>query len=202
MNTEQVAFTVRRARISDRNRLRAMQTLSLRTMTGEFYTPAEIESFLTYVGTIDDNLLAEGTYHLIEAGDEIVASGGWSQFRANFSSGADPAADLSVAKARSVFVHPDWIRHGLGSRLMRVAEAEAFGAGFNEMELNAMLSGVGFYEKLGYRRIRDISLSMPENVVFRGVTMRKPLTQAAARAPASSGVVEHRLTGRRCGAAA
>jgi GNAT superfamily N-acetyltransferase len=201
MSTEQAIFTLRRAHVGDRNRLRAMQALSFRALACEFYSPAEIEAFLTYVGTIDEHLLAEGTYHLIEVDGEVVASGGWSQFRANFGRSADPAADLSVAKTRSVFVHPDWTRHGFGTRLMGRAEAEAFGAGFNEMELNAMLSGVGFYERLGYRRIRDIAVSMPEGVVFRGVTMRKPLTPEVARAPASSGTVEHRLTGRRCLAA-
>jgi GNAT superfamily N-acetyltransferase len=179
-----------------------MQALSTRALTCEFYSRAEIEAFLTYVGTIDEQLLAEGTYYLIEAGAEIVASGGWSQFRATFGKSSDPVADLSVAKTRSVFVHPDWTRHGFGTRLMRRAEAEAFAAGFNGMELNAMLSGVDFYTALGYRRVRDIAVSMPEGIVFRGVTMRKGLTPDVARAPASTGMVEHRLTGRRCGAAA
>ena len=98
-------------------------------------------------------------------------------------------------------MHPDWTHHGFGTRLMRRAESEAFGAGFSEMELNAMLSGVAFYTALGYRRVRDIAVNMPEAVVFRGVTMRKPLTPDMARAPASAGIVEHRLTGC-CGVAA
>lgn len=204
MSSEPITFTVRRARLSDRNRIRAMQTLSVRTLAPYCYSQPEIAAFLTYVGTVDDQLLAEGNYHVIEAGNEIIASGGWSQFRANFSKpgDGDPAADLSVAKVRSVFVHPDWTHHGLGTRLMRRAEAEAFAAGFNEMELNAMLTGVGFYTSRGYRRVRDVALSLPDSVVFRGVTMRKVLTADVAKAPAATGTVEHRPSRHRCGAAA
>ena len=55
--------------------------------------------------------------------------------------GDDPAAGLATAKVRSVFVHPDWARHGLGRKLMQRVEAEAWSAGFNELEMNVLLSG-------------------------------------------------------------
>ena len=83
--------------------------------------------------------------------------------------------DLSVAKIRSVFVHHDWARHGFGRLLMSRAEREAFVAGFNRVELNALLSGVPFYRALGYRELKSIALGLPDGITFRGLAMGKPL---------------------------
>jgi GNAT superfamily N-acetyltransferase len=184
-------FVIRRARAADRNHLRAMQAASMRVLAAPFYSRDEIEGFLVYVGTMDDQLVDEGNYYLVETDGHVVASGGWSRFRSNYvqAHDADPAADLSAAKVRSVFVHPDWAGHGLGRRLMRRAEADAWHAGFNEVELNAMLSGVPFYRRLGYREVRPIAVAMPDRRVFRGVTMRKELSSREVAAPAMTGTI-------------
>ncbi len=184
MNTESSNFIIRRARISDRNRLRAMQANSMRTLATHCYARVEIEAFIAFVGTMDDQLLDEGTYYLVEIDGRPVASGGWSRIRANYV--GDGPVDLSVAKIRSVFVHHDWARHGFGRLLMNRAEQEAFVAGFNSVELNALLSGVPFYRALGYQALRPIVLGLPDEVAFRGLTMAKPLGMVAAATPVAS----------------
>jgi putative acetyltransferase len=50
------------------------------------------------------------------------------------------------------FVDPDHQRHGLGTLLLDALEAEAKAAGLGELRVDASLTGVGFYERLGYRR--------------------------------------------------
>jgi GNAT superfamily N-acetyltransferase len=182
--------------------MRAMQAESMRKLAASCYSRAEIEAFITYVGTMDDQLIDEGTYYLVETGGRIVATGGWSRFRANYVGPADgdPAADLTTAKIRSVFVHPDWKGYGFGRRLMLRAEVEAFTAGFDEAELNALLSGVSFYRALGYQDVRPMALSLPDRVTFRGVTMRKAL--ASAVAPDATGTIERTRKTDCCGKAA
>ena len=169
--------------MSDRNHLRAMQANSMRTLAARCYAREEIEAFLAFVGTMDDQLIDEGTYYLVEVDGRPVASGGWSRMRANYV-GNGPV-DLSVAKIRSVFVHRDWSRHGFGRLLTERAEREAFVAGFNRVALNALLSGVPFYRALGYRTLRSIALALPDGITFRGLTMDKPLGMVASAASAT-----------------
>ena len=167
--------------MSDRNHLRAMQANSMRTLAAHCYSREEIEAFITFVGTMDDQLIDEGTYYLVEIDGRPVASGGWSRIRANYVGGAP--VDLSAAKIRSVFVHHDWARHGFGRLLMDRAEQEAFVAGFNRVELNALLSGVPFYRALGYQAVRPMALGLPDGITFRGLTMEKPLGMVASPSP-------------------
>ncbi len=186
MHTDSSNFVMRRARMSDRNHLLAMQANSMRTLAVHCYAREEIEAFMAVVGTMDDQLIDEGTYYLVEVNGRPVASGGWSRVRANYV--ADGPVDLSIAKIRSVFVHHDWARHGFGRLLMDRAEQEAFIAGFNRVELNALLSGVPFYRALGYQALRPMALGLPDGILFRGLTMEKPLGKVAASTAA--GLVE------------
>ncbi len=173
MSVETSDFVIRRARMSDRNHLLAMQANSMRTLATRCYSREEVEAFITFVGTMDDQLIGEGTYYVVDVGGRPVASGGWSRMRANYVNGTPQ--DLSAAKIRSVFVHHDWARHGFGRLLMSRAEREAFVAGFDRVELNALLSGVPFYRALGYRDLRPIALGLPDGITFRGLAMGKPL---------------------------
>ncbi len=193
MNKDSSSIVIRQARMSDRNHLKAMQASSMRTLARRCYSREEIEAFITFVGTMDDQLIDEGTYSIAETGGRLVASGGWSRIRANYVSGAP--VDHTAAKIRSVFVRPEWVRHGLGRMLMEHAEREAFVAGFNRVELNALLSGVPFYRALGYRPLRPIALDLPDGITFRGLTMEKPLGQVAGSRPAEDKAAPAMLAG-------
>lgn len=182
MSKDSNDIIIRRARISDRNHLRAMQANSMRTLASHCYSRAEVEAFITYVGTMDDQLIDEGTYYVVEVAGRPVASGGWSRIRANYVGGTP--VDRTAAKIRSVFVHHDWARHGFGRLLMDRSEREAFMAGFDRVELNALLSGVPFYRALGYHTVRPIALGLPDGITFRGLTMDKPLGVDVLAAPA------------------
>lgn len=173
-------FIIRKARMSDRNHLRAMQIDSLRTLAARCYTREEIEAFITFVGTMDDRLIADSTYFVVEAKGRLLASGGWSRQAASHAAGLP--ADPTAAKVRNLFVHRDWARHGLGRSLVERIELEALYAGFDRMELNTPLSGASFWRALGYQATRPIELNMPDGIRFRGLSMSKSLVDEAAPA--------------------
>jgi GNAT superfamily N-acetyltransferase len=50
------------------------------------------------------------------------------------------------------FVDPEHQRCGVGAQLLAVLESEARAAGMRELRVTASLTGVGFYERLGYHR--------------------------------------------------
>lgn len=185
MNTE---FRIRQARPDDRDALRRMQAFSLRELGSRYYTRRQIEAFLTCVGTMDDFVIHEGTYYLVEAEHGIAASGGWSRRRPNYANapGMSVKGDPDLPKVRSIFVHPAFARRGLGRILMNRIEHEVRVAGYADVELTATLSGEPLCLALGYEERERFALRLPGDMTFAGVIMRKHLGQAASALPAGA----------------
>ena len=153
--------TVRQALSADVGVLQSLIALSVRGLQAGDYTAEQRERALAVVFGVDTQLIADGTYLLAEVpGDGkpvIVGCGGWSKRRTLFGSDhyhgredglLDPAKD--PAKIRAFFVHPDWARRGVGSRLLEVCEEAAAQAGFRSLEMGATLTGVPLYAARGY----------------------------------------------------
>ncbi|MHA6195044.1 N-acetyltransferase family protein [Pseudomonas wadenswilerensis] len=64
-------------------------------------------------------------------------------------------ASLDGDVVRSVFVDPDCQGRGIGRRLMEVVHAAARSAGIESLRVPSSITAEGFYEGLGYWRIRD-----------------------------------------------
>ena len=60
-----------------------------------------------------------------------------------------------VAWLDDLWVEPRWIGRGVGTILFQAAAARARELGAKQMEWEAELNAVGFYEKLGGRYLRD-----------------------------------------------
>ncbi|WP_227357036.1 GNAT family N-acetyltransferase [Haladaptatus salinisoli] len=56
---------------------------------------------------------------------------------------------------RAVYVHPEHARRGVGSTVLAHLEGYALGTGSKRLELRASLNAVGFYERRGYRSVRQ-----------------------------------------------
>jgi GNAT superfamily N-acetyltransferase len=65
--------------------------------------------------------------------------------------------DQQRAGVEAVFVHPDHWRRGVGSRLMQALEEVGRQAGLTELNLDAMLNAVAFYEHAGYQAERQMN---------------------------------------------
>jgi GNAT superfamily N-acetyltransferase len=109
--------------------LRELIPRSVRALSRDHYSDAQIEGAIRHVFGPDTQLIADGTYFVVDAGAEIVACGGWSRRRTLFGGdqmkGAeDPLLDPAreAARIRAFFVAPEWARRGLASRLMEAVE--------------------------------------------------------------------------------
>jgi GNAT superfamily N-acetyltransferase len=156
------AVNVRRATPADVPALRALIDLSVRTLQAGDYSTAQIEGALGTVFGVDSRLIADGTYFVVETtspgGEKTIAGcGGWSKRRTLFGSDQasgrdddplDPHCDR--AKIRAFFVHPDWARRGVGSRILEACERDAMEAGFAGFELGATVTGERLYRARGY----------------------------------------------------
>jgi GNAT superfamily N-acetyltransferase len=188
-------FTVRRAVNADIPVLRVLIDASVRGLQTQDYTPAQIESALATVYGVDSQLIADGTYFVIEAISPegnlapaksakpelmIVGCGGWSKRKTLF--GADhwtgredtllnPLQD--AAKIRAFFVHPAWARRGIGSIILEACESAALAAGFTRFEMGATLTGVPFYRARGYVALEHIAIPVASGESLPIVRMEK-----------------------------
>ena len=169
---------LRQARADDIPAIDAMHFLSVQGLGVACYSPAELEAFMCH-GTYDTALVHAGTYFVIEARGEIVASGGWARYLPHSEvagAGLEEGAALlspTSARIRSVFVHPNHARRGLGSRLVRHAEGAAAAAGFRLLELWASLPGVPLYRRLGYQEVARMAIPGGNGVSVPAVHMAK-----------------------------
>jgi GNAT superfamily N-acetyltransferase len=171
---------------ADLEAIRDLIAASVRGLQHE-YTASQREQALASVFTPDTQLIADGTYFVLEASDgTLAACGGWSWRKTLYggdhhhasrdADALDPATD--AAKVRAFFVHPAWARRGLGRRLLHACEQAAWDAGFRRCEMGATLSGVPLYERQGYRRTADILVELPGGERLPVVRMERVLTGA------------------------
>ena len=178
---------LRTALSSDLEAIRALIAASVRGLQHE-YTEGQREKALASVFTPDTQLIADGTYFVLEVpGGALAACGGWSWRKTLYggdhhqasrdAEALHPATDAT--KVRAFFVHPAWSRRGLGTRLLAACEQAAWNAGFRRAEMGATLSGVPLYERHGYRRVADILVDLPGGQQLPVVRMEKLLTPPA-----------------------
>src|SRR3569623_1302741 len=96
---------VRVATIADLPALRALIARAGRELSTGVYTAAQIEAALVAVFGVDTQLIADGTYYVIESPAGPAAAGGWSFRRTLYGgdqmqSAADPRLDATTAPAR------------------------------------------------------------------------------------------------------
>jgi GNAT superfamily N-acetyltransferase len=176
------AFSLRLARLVDAPVLKALIAASVRGLSRDDYTDAQIEAALGSAFGVDTELIRDGTYFVAESAGEIVGCGGWSKRRTLFggdqqvgrqSELLDPLCD--AARIRAFFVRPDRAREGIGRALLADCEDAALAHAFVATELMATLPGYRLYRALGYVGDERIQHSLPGGAVIEFIPMRKNL---------------------------
>jgi GNAT superfamily N-acetyltransferase len=175
--------------------LRTLIDESARALSADFYSPEQIEAAVTHVFGVDSQLIADGTYFVIEEDSRPVAAGGWSARRTLYGgdqmkAGEDLRLDPSSepARIRAFFVHPRWARRGLARRLYAACVEAAQTAGFRNFELMSTLSGEPFYAALGFTVVERVIATLPSgvDVPFARMTRAIDTDPAAATPPFNS----------------
>ena len=175
---------LRLATMADVPTLERLIETSVRRLSVGYYSAAQVDHALRLVFGPDTQLIADGTYYVIdEPNSGLVASGGWSRRRTLFggdqhkASGPDPLLDplREAARLRAMFVHPDFARRGLGRRIFDACRHAALAAGFSECELAATLPGVPLYTALGFAATEEFSVPRAEGLALPIVRMRRAL---------------------------
>ena len=177
-------ITLRQAVPADIPALRPLIDASVRGLQASDYTPAQIEGALQTVYGVDSQLIADGTYFVVEADTVIVGCGGWSKRKTLF--GGDRWTGLEdsllnpeqdAAKIRAFFVHPDWVRRGIGSMILEACEKAASAAGFTRLEMGATLTGVPLYRARGYVALENLTTPLRNGESLMVVRMEKRMSR-------------------------
>jgi N-acetylglutamate synthase-like GNAT family acetyltransferase len=172
----------RLATASDVPALRELIDASARGLSAGYYSPEQIEAAVTHVFGVDTQLIADGTYFVIDGERGPAAAGGWSARRTLYGgdqmkASSDPLLDPSTeaARIRAFFVHPAWARRGLARQLYSACEVAARTAGFSAFELMATKPGEPFYAALGFEVIERVVVPLPGAVDVPFARMRRPI---------------------------
>jgi len=178
-----MAFKLRLATLDDIDCLTTLIDESVRGLQSQDYTPSQIDAALAKVYGVDTQLIEDGTYFVVETDTnpaEVVGCGGWSkrktlyggdQWAQREDSLLNPAKD--PAKIRAFFVHPQWVRKGIGSLVLDACEQAALAAGFTRLEMGATLTGVPFYLARGYAALENLAVPLSEDESLPIVRMVK-----------------------------
>ena len=180
-------FSLRLATGEDIPALRELIEISVRVLQRADYSTEQLEAALGTAYGVDTQLIADGTYYVVEAANAsgvktIAACGGWSMRKTLYGSDHGPFRDNELldpaqdaAKIRAFFVHPDWVRRGLATLILKICEDAARARGFRRFEMGATLTGVPMYAARGYVEDEEIEVPLPNGLSLRVVRMTKTL---------------------------
>ena len=155
-------FNFRLANSEDIPAIKGLMGQSITELLGNYLSEEELEASFESMG-LDDQLILDKTYFLIDFEGILVGCGGWSNRKTLFGGNHTPNRSNDFlnpnndsAKIRAMYTHPDWARKGIGTLILELAEKEASNAGFKRCELMATLSGIYLYKNRGYKIDEEI----------------------------------------------
>ncbi|GAA0230956.1 GNAT family N-acetyltransferase [Halobacterium noricense] len=156
--------SIRPATEADAESILDLHVASIRAFGPERYRDEQVEAWATKpLGSAPYRESVRNEFeHLVvaEVDDEIAGFG---------------RLDYGNAVVDAVYVHPDFVRDGVGSALLSHLETEAAAKNIESLSLRASLNAVPFYEQAGYERVETVAHETTGGVELASVEMTKTL---------------------------
>lgn len=168
MTTDDPSVHIRPATPLDAETIAAIHMESIRTLGPKGYPPEIVAAWgRPRDGTRYRDSMVTDLYFLASSGQNGGTPLGFSSLR-----------EKDGAWRIAVYVKGDAARRGIGTRLLRVAEAAARAKGATFIVLDASLVSVGFYESCGFSVLGTGTHRLSNGVDMSCVPMRKDLVDA------------------------
>lgn len=154
---------VRAARRSDLETIAALQTRSIMALGMATYGEKTCKAWARIGVQSRHTLLDSGTFFVAERDGELVGVAGWTK----------DSCEADCAWPRYVFVAPEAGGLGVGRALMTAVEHSATAAGRSRLKLWASLNAIGFYEALGYRRVKPARWPLAKGIEMEHLLMER-----------------------------
>jgi putative acetyltransferase len=149
---------IRLAKTADQPQILDLQDLSLRALTAPDYTLQQIESLVqsqrAYRSSTQEFMV------VAEFQDQLIG----------FAALMTRSPQISA-----MFVHPDWIRQGIGTQLLQEIEAIAIQKHYRFVSVMASLTALPFYQARGYQLLQDTGFWSSPNTWIACKSLRKEL---------------------------
>ena len=163
-----MSLRVRVATLDDTDGVSALLAASYPVFMKEAYDADVLKPAIELMTRAQPALLESGTFYVAETDSGlIVGCGGWTREYPQ-----DGTIQHGIGHLRHFATHPDWAAQGIGKALFEHCKAQAHAAGIEHFECLASLNAVGFYEALGFIRIRQIEVAMGAEVRLPSMYMR------------------------------
>ena len=168
---------------ADADRLRRVMDAAISELQKGFLTDGQIESSRAIMG-IDNQLIADGTYYVVERQGVVAGCGGWSRRATLYGSDSTPGRDphlldpaVDAARVRAMYTHPAFARQGVGWLILTLCERAAAVEGFSRLELMSTMSGQPLYTQYGFVPVEHVEDERGGEAVPL-VRMEKPVDPA------------------------
>ena len=153
-------FTSRVAVHADVPALVEVMNAAIAELQRPYLTDEEVESSKAIMG-VDTELIADGTYFVVESDSgEVAGCGGWSRRATLYGGNQTPGRDsqllnpaMEAARIRAMYTNPNYARRGVGRLILSLCEAAAAAEGFTRLELMSTLAGEPLYAAYGFRAV-------------------------------------------------
>ena len=171
----------RLAKVSDIDALTGLMDKAISNLLPPFLSAEQVEASFAIMG-LDTVLIEDGTYFVVEIDGTPAGCGGWSRratlFGGNHTEGRDARLldpGREPARVRAMYTLPDFVRRGVGRKVLALCEAAAREEGFMRVELAATMAGKPLYEACGYEPIEAILVAAQSGVKVPLLRMGKTL---------------------------
>ncbi|TAG98607.1 MAG: GNAT family N-acetyltransferase [Oscillatoriales cyanobacterium] len=165
-------FKIRLSKPEDSEKIIELQTSSLRVLSSS-YNLNQVESLVRSQASA--RFAQNEIGFVAEHENEIVG----------FASYLTHPSQIS-----GVYVHPNLIRQGIGTRLLKAVEKIAIDRGYKAIQVFSSLAGVSFYHANGYQSIRQSGFYSEQKTWIPCVILKKqlitvPIAQQVYQPPVS-----------------
>jgi GNAT superfamily N-acetyltransferase len=141
---------------------------SIESIGPAFYLPNDVEAW-------KDGLAGDVYLRAMEAGEVFFVATGTQDRRRVILGFASDYHIEAATHGTSVYVRGVAARRGIGTALLRQAEAHALANGARSIQIEASLAGVAFYTANGYVEVLRGQTRLMSGHVIASVRMRKEL---------------------------
>ena len=164
-------WAIRVATPADAEGVAALLSASYTVLMRGAYDRAVLAAALPVMTRANAELLCSGTYFVAVAADgTTIGCGGISAVRPGTAD-----AEPGVGHIRHFATHPDWLRRGIGRRIMECSVKRARDLGLCSLECYSSLNAVDFYAAEGFVVVAEVTVPIAGQHPLPAILMRRDL---------------------------
>lgn len=161
-------FTIRTSTPRDKSRITSLLQACYPVLMKKHYDGSVLTKALPLMTRANPKLLESGTYYLAESKDgTAVGCGGWTTERPGTGQ-----TEKNTGHIRHFATHPNWVGKGVGRALFDQCRQSAKERDIKRFECYSSLNGEGFYQALGFSKVKLIEVPMGPDFTFASIFMK------------------------------